>query len=78
MTRTLFEIWILILGAVLGFFISILNESRHHTQVKVTKIGDDIIDWNFRSNGTKDGNTFVITVDSDTVLSGVVVDGVWK
>lgn len=77
MTRTLFEIWILILGIIIGFFIFILSEPNKHTQVKVTTVGD-VMDWNFRSNGTKDGDTFLIIQNGDTILTGVVVDGEWE
>lgn len=77
MTRTLFEIWILILGVILGLFICILSEPNKHTQVTITTIGEST-EWNFKSERLKDGDTFVIIKDRDTVLSGVVVDGVWK
>lgn len=64
-------------GAAAGFMASYLLTSEQHTQVKVTTIGN-VVDWNFRSNGTKDGDTFVVIQNGDTVLSGVVVNGEWK
>ena len=77
MTRTLFEIWILILGIILGFFIFILSEPNKHTEVAITTIGE-ITEFNFKSDRLKDGDTFVIIKDRDTILTGIVVDGVWK
>ncbi len=66
-----------IFGIVSGLSIVAFLDQKQHTQVKVTTIGN-VTDWNFRSNGTKDGDTFVILQNGDTILSGVVVDGEWK
>ena len=78
MQKNLISISFLFLGfAIGGFSAATILKQQQHTQVKVTTIGS-VMDWNFRSNGTKDGDTFLIIQNGDTILSGVVVDGVWK
>jgi hypothetical protein len=66
-----------IFGIVSGLSIVALLDQKQHTLVKVTTI-DNVVDWNFRVKNTKDGDAFVITIASDTVFCGVVVDGVLK
>ncbi len=78
MKDNLISISFLFLGFALGGFCAAnILEQQQHTQVEVTTIGN-VMDWNFRSNGTKDGDIFVIIQNGDTILTGVVVDGVWK
>jgi hypothetical protein len=50
---------------------------KQHTEITITttKTG---VEYSFKSNYLKNGDTHLIIKDRDTVLSGVVVDGVWK
>lgn len=33
---------------------------------------------NFKSNRNNEGDTYIVTIDGDTISSGVVIDGVWR
>jgi hypothetical protein len=65
------------LGAVCAFLVIIMYNVKQHTEVTITttKTG---IEYSFRSNYLKNGDTHLIIKDRDTVLTGVVVGGVWK
>jgi hypothetical protein len=67
-----------ILGAICGLLMSIMFAAKQHTEVTIMTLENGDTYYSFKSNYLKDGDTHVIIKDRDTVLTGVVVDGVWK
>ena len=66
------------LGIVCGILVTITFDLKQHTEVTIMTLENGDTYYSFKSNYLKDGDTHVIIKDRDTVLSGVVVDGVWK
>ena len=66
------------LGFVCAILVTIMFDAKQHTEVTIMTLENGDTYYSFKSNYLKDGDTHVIIKDRDTVLTGVVVDGVWK
>lgn len=65
--------------AAVGFIVGLLISpiGSQHTEITI-KTNSPYIDYNFKSNRLKDGDTYLIIKDGDTISSGVVINRRWE
>ena len=66
---------VFLIGTLFGFTV-LANLQTRHTEVTL-KRGNGFIDCNFRSNNNNNGDTYNVTLNGDTISSGVFENN-WK